>query len=110
MKKLFFLGACLVVLASSPVKAQTGGSDVVVVRVDESGLKKVQVIIAYGNGKTELVEVDVNRNPNEERTKAAVEVYQKVLQKLHQEGYRLKATSTSGQYSREHNFYFEKKE
>jgi hypothetical protein len=39
MKKLLFLGACLVALASQPVMAQTGGStdvDVTVVRVTAS--------------------------------------------------------------------------
>jgi hypothetical protein len=52
MKKLLFLGACLVVLASQPAMAQTGGSDIVVVKVTEDyGL--LQFHIAHAGSKPE---------------------------------------------------------
>jgi hypothetical protein len=56
MKKLLFLGACLVALASQPVMAQTGGADVVVVQVS-FGLGAGQILISHGGGKTEVVEI-----------------------------------------------------
>jgi hypothetical protein len=110
MKKLLFLGACLLALALQPVKAQTGGSDVVVVRVDEGSSKKVQFIIAYGNASAELTEIELDAKSYEQRDKSILEAYQRVFQKLYKEGYRLKNTFTSGQYNREHSFFFEKKE
>jgi hypothetical protein len=52
MKKLVFLGACLVVLASQPVKAQTGGADVVVVKVSEYATY-IEFYIARSGSKPE---------------------------------------------------------
>ena len=51
MKKLLFLGACLVALASQPVMAQTGNAEVVVVRLEES-LRRVYVSVTRADGKS----------------------------------------------------------
>jgi hypothetical protein len=91
MKKLLFLGACLVALASQPVMAQTGGADVVVVQVS-FGLGAGQILISRGGGKTEVVEIKKqNRNAGFES-----EAYQQVISKLYQEGYTIKSTFSDG--------------
>jgi len=105
MKKLFFLGACLVALASQPVAGQTGGADVVVVRVDESNAKKVRVVVSYGNGKTEVSLIEGAYNV--EGSQAIVEGYQRVFQKLYHEGYSLK-NSFTGTYNATQSFVFVK--
>ncbi|MGI4822688.1 MAG: hypothetical protein ACRYFV_15875 [Janthinobacterium lividum] len=108
MKKLLCLGACLVALASSPVMAQTVLPGVVVVRVNENNAKKVRVVVAYGNGKTEVTIVEASNSV--EGGNAVVEGYQQVFQKLYQQGYSLKTSFTDGQYSYEHTFVFEKRQ
>ena len=90
MKKLLFLGACLVALASSPVLAQTGGAQVVVVQVSfyPSG---GQMTISRGEGKTEVIDFKRSRGQA-----AEVEAYQQTISKLYQEGYTLKSTFSDG--------------
>jgi hypothetical protein len=89
MKKVFLLGACLVALASAPAKAQTGGKEVVVVRViDDFGRSKI--IIARPEGKTE--EVDFNGGASASSLKQGAITLQRVISGLSQEGYVLKST------------------
>jgi hypothetical protein len=86
MKKLVFLGACLVALASQPVMAQTGGPAVVVVQIYQSSLNKGRLAVDRGTGKPEIVEFKFN--PQEEQSAA----YQHTFTKLAEEGYVLKST------------------
>ncbi|MGI4884261.1 MAG: hypothetical protein ACRYFR_04810 [Janthinobacterium lividum] len=93
MKKLFFFGACLVALASSPAMAQTGGADVVVVRTTDS-YGSLHVVVTHGEGKTEAFDFpakDLKRAPNGQE-----EALQKVFAKLYQEGYQLRGTGGGG--------------
>lgn len=92
MKKLLFLGACLVALASQPVVAQTSGPEVVVVRVFDAGIN-VHLAINRGKGKTELV--TFSSGANDKHLAEAAEGYQQALFKLYQEGYTLKSTFTT---------------
>lgn len=86
MKKLVFLGACLVALASSPVMAQTGGSEVVTVRVaEENG--RAQLWINWPNREPEHVEFDWN--DKEGKGANAGIGYEATLTKLYQQGYHL---------------------
>jgi hypothetical protein len=90
MKKLLFLGAFLVALASQPVMAQTAGPDVVVVQA-YFPVGTGRVVISRGPGKTEELEFK-----NGFRQSAAAESYQQVIAKLYQEGYSIKASFGSG--------------
>lgn len=89
MKKLLFLGACLLALASQPVMAQTGAPDVVVVKVYE-GTGTLRIVISHGEGKTELIEA-VGGTQKKELIPSA-EALQKVITGLCQQGYALKST------------------
>jgi hypothetical protein len=85
MKKLLFLGACLVALASQPVMAQTGGaeSEVTVVQVEFIGFDNYRFRISHGEGKTEVYTVKAKDN-------SLVEAVQKQVAQLYQQGYALK--------------------
>jgi hypothetical protein len=89
MKKLLFLGACLVALASQPTMAQTGGADVVVMQA-HFGASAGYIIISRGPGKTEKQEF---KTKNEG---AEAEAYQQVIAKLYQEGYTIKSAVSPG--------------
>jgi hypothetical protein len=89
MKKLFFLGACLVTLFSSPAMAQTGGPEVVVVRFSYEGTARMHAFIARGPGKIE--EQQLKGSTSEEAA-----FCQQVITKLYQEGYTLKAAFSAG--------------
>jgi hypothetical protein len=80
----------------SPVKAQTGGTDVVVVRVTE-GVRRVNVSITKPDGKSEQVEFE--NGATGERLDKSGQGYQKVIAALYQQGYRLQSTfsATAGQ-------------
>jgi hypothetical protein len=105
MKKLLFLGACLVALASQPVMAQTGlpkalasslvaqtgGANVVIVRVYEYGGKCV-IATSQGTDKTELTTVDTPINGYKSQ-KLTAEAYHQVVAGLIQQGYSLKGIS-----------------
>jgi hypothetical protein len=86
MKKLLFLGACLVALASQPVMAQTGGPAVVVVQIYQSSPNKGRIVVERGVDKPEIVEFKFS--PQDEQAAA----YQHIFAKLAQEGYVLKST------------------
>jgi hypothetical protein len=87
MKKLLFLGACLVALASSPVMAQVGGADVVVVRIVDTGGR---FVIGYPDGKTEEVSFTSNYS-SKGLAESAIQL-QKAVASLYQKGYSLKST------------------
>lgn len=84
MKKLLFLGACLVALASQPAMAQTGGPDVVVVRVLEFS-RKLQFSIARGQQQPEELTFELSKEAK------ASSGYQIVLAKLYAQGYVMQA-------------------
>jgi hypothetical protein len=88
MKKLILLGACLVALASQPVKAQTGGADVVIVKITE-GIESLHIDIARRTGKPEVLDYKAK---DLREGGAAAAATQRVIAKLYQEGYRLKGT------------------
>jgi hypothetical protein len=90
MKKLLFLGACLVALASQPARAQAGGADVVVVRVQETAGR---FVIARPGGKTE--EVSFNwKLTNQGLAESSVQLQQAVTS-LYQQGYTFGSGSSS---------------
>jgi hypothetical protein len=92
MKKLLFSGACLVALASSPVRAQTGGADLVVVHVQESS-RSLYFSIARGQQQSEEIEVKLGKEVK------ASSSYYTVLSKFYTQGYVLQAVipgTTSG--------------
>jgi len=89
MKKIFFLGARLVALASSPVLAQATGADVVLVRSYHVGTPKLYSTIVRGAAKPE--EQQMKGSDAEE-----IQVCQQVIAKLYQEGYTLKSTFSTG--------------
>lgn len=86
MKKLLFLGACLVSLASQPVMAQVGGADVVTVRVLEES-RHSRLWINWPGREPELVEFDWN--DKEGKGANAGKGYAAALSKLYQQGYHL---------------------
>lgn len=90
MKKLILLVACLVALTSQPILAQTGGMDVVVVRVYEYS-SRLQITISRGEGKTETIQA----KGGYQNQAASGEVLQKVLTGLYQQGYMLKGSVTT---------------
>jgi hypothetical protein len=92
MKKLVFLGACLLALGSSPVMAQTGGPEVVVVRLFDNGTS-VNLVISRGPSKSE--KVAFGSGGRDERLTETAEAYQQLVAKLYQEGYSLKSTFTA---------------
>jgi hypothetical protein len=88
MEKLMFLAACLVALASTPVIAQLGGPNVVIVQVYTTGLGSGHIAITQGEGRTEDVEFKVTNI----KQHTAAEPYQRVFAQLVQERYSLKST------------------
>jgi len=93
MKKLFCLGAYLLASASSPVMAQTGGPDVVVVRTTDSA-GYLRIVVTHGEGKSEVLELP--RKDLKESPTGQEEALQKVFAKLYQEGYQLRGTGGGG--------------
>jgi hypothetical protein len=90
MKKLVLLGACLAALASSPVKAQTGGADVVVVRVMEYSGRTYLTVERVGQ-EPEQIDFKWDSRIGEKRERAS-KGYLNALNKLYQQGYRVQAT------------------
>jgi hypothetical protein len=94
MKKLLFLGVCLVALASQPVMAQTGGVEVVTVKIADNQYR-LSILVTRGEGKNEYTEV-TNGQAIKNRM-AKEEAVQTVLAKLYQAGYSLKGTYGAGE-------------
>jgi hypothetical protein len=93
MKKLLFLGVCLVALASQPALAQTGEPPVIVVQLYYTGLFTAHITITRGDNKTE----DIEFKETSTRDYTTAQAYQRVLVRLYQEGYALKSTFKSGE-------------
>jgi hypothetical protein len=92
MKRLLFLGACLVALASQPVMAQTVEPDVVVVKVRENDGVYLEITIARGAGKLETRLF----KQHDLRDGAGAELTRQALAQLYQEGYTLTSTYGGG--------------
>ncbi len=92
MKKLLFLGACLVALASQPVMAQAGGSEVAVVRITEY-VTTIHVSVTRAEGKSEQWKFD--SGDRGKRLDASGQGYQKLLADLYQQGFHLQSTFSS---------------
>jgi opacity protein-like surface antigen len=90
MKKLLFLGACLVALASQPVVAQAGEPEVIVVQVYYTGIATGHILITRGAGKNEDIEF---KGKSWTETGEAV---QAAIAKLYKEGYSVKSTYAPG--------------
>jgi hypothetical protein len=88
MKRLLFLGACLVALASQPVVAQTGGADIVVVRVNEYN-GSTHLAIERGGKTPEYIDFKWQEKP--EKNQSAATGYYVALVKLYQQGYQVQA-------------------
>jgi hypothetical protein len=95
MKKLIFLGACLVALALQPVIAQTK-PDVVIVRLAD-GTNASQLIIVRGPGKNEVI--DLLTSINTKGLISSGEAIQQAIAELYREGYSLKSTFSGYQGS-----------
>ncbi len=74
--------------------AQTGGAQVVVVRVYDAG-GNVELAISRGTGPTELLKF--SSGVTKKHLQEAAEGYQQALAKLYQEGYSLKSTFTTAE-------------
>lgn len=91
MKKLLFFAACLLALTSQPVLAQTGGADVVTVRL-ALGAGRIYVVTVTGSGKAEVSEVEI-AGLTHKSIGPVTEVYQQTILKFSQQGYKLKGMS-----------------
>ncbi|RZK32560.1 MAG: hypothetical protein EOO63_00980 [Hymenobacter sp.] len=85
MKKLFFLGACLVAVAFRPVLAQTTGPEVVVVQFYHQATPRLYAAIARGVAKPEVL--DMKGDAAEE-----AQFCQQIIAKLYRDGYTIKST------------------
>jgi hypothetical protein len=92
MKKLIFLGACLVALTSQPVLAQTDGADVVVIVQTYPIAGGTRVLVSRSAGNTE--QIDFKSGGKNQAQEA--EGYQQLFAKLYQEGYSLTSTFSPG--------------
>jgi opacity protein-like surface antigen len=94
MKKLFFLGACLVALASQPVIAQTAAADIVVVKVSE-GSGYLNFDIARPGSKPEHREFSLKQLKEKGESyyiSGQAEYTRILLVELTQQGYTLTTT------------------
>jgi opacity protein-like surface antigen len=101
MKKLLFLGACLVALASQPVMAQTGAADIVVVKVSEGG-GYLQFDIARPGSKPEHREFSLKQMKEKGDgyyVGGQAEYTRLLLVELAQQGYALTANYSSNEGS-----------
>jgi hypothetical protein len=94
MKRFVFLGACLLALASQPVKAQTGGPDIVVVKVIE-GSGQLHFHIARPGVKPEHREFNLKQLKEKgegDYYSGQTECTRNLLVELTQQGYTLTTT------------------
>jgi len=92
MKKLLFLGTCLVALASSPIRAQTGVSQIAVLRITEYP-GTVYVSLTQAEGKSEQWKFD--NGSTGKRLDDSGQGYYKLLANLYNQGYHLQSTFSS---------------
>ncbi len=92
MKKYILLGALLWACAAQPADAQTGKSDIVVVKVLESR-SSTRIIIARSWGFPEELEVKAGLAGNEATmVRESAAKMQEVLMKLYEQGYAIKSS------------------
>ncbi|TDN38256.1 hypothetical protein E4631_06190 [Hymenobacter sp. UV11] len=99
MRKLLFLGACLVALASQPVMAQTGGAEVIVIKVLEAN-GSMQIGIARPGSKPEHREVNLKQLKEKgegDYLNGQAEYTRSLLVELSQQGYSLTTTYTANE-------------
>jgi hypothetical protein len=96
MKKLILLAVCLVALTSQPVLAQTGGTEVVVVRVAEGAGRTHLTIERSGQEPEEII---FDWSDNTSKNQRASKSYLDALSKLYQQGYQAQATIPGAQYA-----------
>lgn len=88
MKRLLFLGLCLVALASQTVMAQTSGPDIIVVRVEETNTHVSLTVERVGQAP-EGIGFDYDRRPGKAiRTSKG---YLDALSKFYEQGYVVQA-------------------
>jgi hypothetical protein len=98
MKKLLFLGACLMVLSASPALAQTVAPSVVVVSIKKStdGVGMGGYLLINRDGKNERRDVQNTffHEPLtvDETMTLRANVLRRIVTQLYQEGYMLKAS------------------
>jgi hypothetical protein len=112
MKKLLFLGACLVVLASQPVMAQAGGTDVVVVKLRED-FAYIELFIARPGSKPEhrvYKGKELSELGNGKETGGTAEVTRRLFVELAQQGYSLTTTYSAGPIQTPTTLIFTKKQ
>jgi hypothetical protein len=95
MKKLLFLGACLVALASQPVRAQATEKEVIIVQVITVGRGDGYITITRGSGREE----NISFKPYSKNVPQEAVAYQQVITKLYQEVFNLKSTFTTSSSS-----------
>jgi hypothetical protein len=92
MKKLILLGGCLWAFAAQPAKAQTGQTDIVVMKVLESRVG-TRIVVARSWGFPDEIEVKPILTNNEARLmRDSAEKIQEVLTKLYEQGYAIKSS------------------
>ncbi|MVN78084.1 hypothetical protein GO988_17275 [Hymenobacter sp. HMF4947] len=96
MKKLIFFGAYLLSLTSQPVMAQTGGADIVVVRVAEV-IGHIHLTIERAGQEPE--EVSSEWADKVSKNQRASKGYFDALSKLYQQGYQVQATIPGAEYA-----------
>jgi hypothetical protein len=99
MEKLLFLGAWLVALASQPVMAQTGGADIVVVKVVETN-GSLDFYIARAGSKVEHREFSFRQLKEKGEGNAysgQAEYTRSLLVELTQQGYTFTTTYTANE-------------
>lgn len=89
MKKLLLLGAYMAAVASSPVLAQTGTSEVAIVQLYFTRINTGHLSLTRTTGTTEAAQFKTSNTHQEEAT-----AYQRVFTQLYQDGYSLKSTIT----------------
>jgi hypothetical protein len=97
MKKHLFLGVCLAAVASQPVRAQTGGVEVVIVRVAEySG--HTHLTVERAGQEPEEMEFEWDSRIGKKWGRAS-KGYLDALSKLYQQGYQVQATIPGAQFA-----------
>lgn len=97
MKKLLFLGVCLVALASQPVLAQAESTEVIVVRIQESSVRTHLTIERAGQEPQEK-EFDRDSRIGRKWPRASKGYYE-ALAPFYQQGYQTQAVIPGTSFS-----------
>ncbi len=93
MKKLLLLCACLLALAAPLRAAVVPPTDIVVVRIYDSGAS-INAVITRGEGRSEKVAFE--SGASDKRLTDSGLGYYKLISNLYQEGYKLQSTISDG--------------